>query len=154
MERKAEADHGAQVLHKHFEKAIPAVPEEHQFPTYSFIPVAPVVLWWVRDFRNVVEHMQLWLLMMMMMMMMMIGKALFFRPSPSRLSPGRNTVFVPLNELCKVLYVPALGSSTRKKTSQQPKQKPKNTQTKQNQPPKSPHSDGRALEQEGQLVCR
>ena len=44
----------------------------------------------------------------------------FFRPSPSRLSPGRNTVFVPLNELCKVLHVPSLGrawTSTHKKSS-------------------------------------
>ena len=43
----------------------------------------------------------------------------FFRPSPSRLSPGRNTVFVPLNELCKVLYIPALGSRKRAWTSTQ-----------------------------------
>ena len=41
----------------------------------------------------------------------------FFRPPPSRLSPGRNTVFVPLNELCKVLYVPSLGSQKRAWTS-------------------------------------
>ena len=41
----------------------------------------------------------------------------FFRPSPPRLSPGRNTVFVPLNELCKVLYVPSLGSQKRARTS-------------------------------------
>ena len=43
----------------------------------------------------------------------------FFRPSPSRLSPGRNTVFVSLNELCNVLYVPALGSQKRAWTSTQ-----------------------------------
>ena len=32
------------------------------------------------------------------------AKTFFFRPSPSRLSPGRNTVFVPVNELC-IAYV-------------------------------------------------
>ena len=45
-------------------------------------------------------------------------KSLFFRPSPSRLSPGRNTVFVPLNELCKVLSSPALGSQKRASTGE------------------------------------
>ena len=66
----------------------------------------------------------------------------FFRPSPSRLSPGRNTVFVPLNELCNVLYVPSLGSQKRAWTSTQSNMSklwcppgkqtsPKNNKTKQ-----------------------
>ena len=47
-----------------------------------------------------------------------IGKA---RLVGTRLSPGRSTVFVPLNELCKVLYIPALGSRKRAWTSTQSK---------------------------------
>ena len=91
--------------------------------------------------------------------------ALFFRPSPSRLSPGRNTVFVPLNELCKVLYIPALGSRKRAWTSMQSncpnrgdqrgerpanrtkenKRKPQKTQPKKTKTQETPRSDGRAL---------
>ena len=41
---------------------------------------------------------------------------LFFRPSPSRLSPGRNTVFVPVNELCIAYQHPSLGSQKRART--------------------------------------
>ena len=98
-------------------------------------------------------------------------KVLFFHPSPSRLSPGRNTVFVPLNELCRVQQHPALGSLKRawtitqsKKSSlgykqrQRAKQQPKNreqanqttnntqkTKPKQQKGQKQPRSDGRAL---------
>ena len=48
-----------------------------------------------------------------------VNPALFIRPSPSRLLPGRNTVFVSLNDLCNVLYVPFLGSQKRAWTSAQ-----------------------------------
>ena len=83
----------------------------------------------------------------------------FFRPSPSRLSPGRNTVFVPLNELCKVLYVPHWESkesvdqytvrhiqtevSNRKKTNEN-KQNTHTTKTEPNTPKQTPYSEGRA----------
>ena len=41
------------------------------------------------------------------------GKLLFFRPSPLRLSPGRHTVFVLINELAKCKQRPSLGSQKR-----------------------------------------
>ena len=37
------------------------------------------------------------------------GNIFFFRPSPSRLLPGRNTVFVPVNKLCIAYQHPAWG---------------------------------------------
>ena len=92
----------------------------------------------------------------------------FFRPSPSRLSPGRNTVFVPLYELCRVQQHPSLGSLKRawtitqsKKSSRRcgqkqnqnsnPKQKHKtqNKNTKQ----KTPRDNGRALTKKGSLCA-
>ena len=103
----------------------------------------------------------------------------FFRPSPSRLSPGRNTVFVPLNELCIVQQHPSLGSLKRAQTITQSKKsslgckqrtkgqnnRPKTDKTskkqthntKKNKPTnkkhKTPRNIGRALSKEGSLCA-
>ena len=58
---------------------------------------------------------------------------IFFRPSPSRLSPGRNTVFVPLYELCRVQQHPSLGSLKRAWTITQSKKSSRGCRQKQKQ---------------------
>ena len=78
------------------------------------------------------------------------GEACFFRPSPSRLSPGRNTVFVPVERIVQHLassplweyqkrawtptqskYCPCAMATTRSKTHKTSKQK-NHKSTKQN----------------------
>ena len=97
----------------------------------------------------------------------------FFRPSPSRLSPGRKTVFVPVNELGIAYQHPALGSQKRARTITQSmiqsgvqkqrsdpntnkttktRNKPPKKQNKSNKTKNTPF-DGRALSEQGSLCA-